>query len=266
MLIATQVVEQSLDLDFDELAQISRRSISSSSARAVYTAIAGCALRASSARASSCMALPTRTSPRCASGPPNSSTTSAHSGSRLGRCVARCAQSASRYTAVGGGELPPASRVALLSQGGSKLVEAELRRQGELEAKRTKAKQCCIPPTSADPDGGAALDDDDDAVQAFTRDGMSATLLPFWWDEEGARALDAEDTASVWPLDAARSDAWRLAGELLDQTLSLPARAGVEGIVASADGAAWGVWRKRFVRFADESGLGTPRGAASDEA
>jgi CRISPR-associated endonuclease/helicase Cas3 len=150
----------------------------------------------------------------------------------------------------------PASRVALLRLGGSKLVEAELRRQGELEAKRTKAKQCCIPPTTADPDGGAALDDDDDAVQAFTRDGMSATLLPFRWDEEGARALDAGDAALVWPLDAALSDAWRLASELLDQTLSLPARAEVEGIVASADGVAWEVWRKRFVRFADESGLG----------
>jgi CRISPR-associated endonuclease/helicase Cas3 len=150
----------------------------------------------------------------------------------------------------------PASRAALLRLGGPKLVAAENRREGELEAKRTKANQCCIPPTTADPDGGATLDDDDDAVQAFTRDGMSATLLPFWWNENGARALYGEDASPVWPLDAARSDAWRLASELLDQTLSLPARAEVEGVVASSEDPAWEAWRKRFVRFAEESGLG----------
>ena len=150
----------------------------------------------------------------------------------------------------------PASRAALLRLGGSELVAAEFKREGELEAKRTKAKQCCIPPTTADPDGGATLDDDDDRVQAFTRDGMSATLLPFRWNEEGARALDAEDASSAWALDAARGDAWRLASELLDQTLSLPARAEVEGVVAPTEDLAWQAWRKRFVRFAEESGLG----------
>ena len=150
----------------------------------------------------------------------------------------------------------PASRASLLPLGGPKLVALELKRAGELEAKRTKAKQCCIPPTTADPDGGAVLDDDDDAVQAFTRDGMSATLLPFWWDEQGARALDAEAGSPLWALDAERKDAWRLASELLDQTVSLPARAEVEGVVASSEGAAWETWRKRFARFSDESGLG----------
>ncbi len=150
----------------------------------------------------------------------------------------------------------PASRAALLRLGGEELVAEDLRREGELEAKRTKAKQCCIPPTTADPDGEATLDDDDDAVQAFTRDGMSATLLPFGWNEEGARVLDADRTSPVWPLDASRGDAWRLASDLLDQTLSLPARAEVEGVVASADALAWEAWRKRFARFAEESGFG----------
>jgi CRISPR-associated endonuclease/helicase Cas3 len=151
----------------------------------------------------------------------------------------------------------PASRVELLGLGGPELVAAELRREDVLEGKRTKARQCCIPATTADPDGGATLDDDDDAVQAFTRDGMSATLLPFWWNEDGAHTLDAaEDGSPAWQLDAARGDAWRLASELLDQTLSLPARGEVEGVVASAEGPAWDAWRKRFARFAEESGLG----------
>ena len=151
----------------------------------------------------------------------------------------------------------PDSRAALLPLGGPALVAAEHSRASQLEARRTKAKQCCIPPTSADPDGGAVLDDDDDAVQAFTRDGASATVLPFSWDGEGGRTLEAENGSPVWPLDAERADAWTLAGDLLDQTLSLPARSEVEGAVGSSETPVWEQWRQRFARFADESGLGS---------
>ena len=150
----------------------------------------------------------------------------------------------------------PASRAALLPLGGAALVAAEQKREYDLDAKRTKAKQCCIPPTTADPDGGSALDDDDDAVQAFTRDGASATVLPFWWDGEGARALDQDDSAAAWHIDADASDAWRLAGHLIDQTLSLPARSDVEGAVANGEVAVWVRWKKRFLRFAGDCGLG----------
>ena len=150
----------------------------------------------------------------------------------------------------------PASRAELLRTGGTDLIAAERKREEELEARRTKARQCCIPPTTADSDGGEALPDDDDAVQAFTRDGVSATLLPFWWIQEGGRALDAEGASSVWMLDAARNDAWRLAGELLDQTLSVPGRAEVKGVVPSSKVVAWERWGRRFEEFADESGLG----------
>lgn len=150
----------------------------------------------------------------------------------------------------------PASRAALLPLGGAKLVAAERKRAEELEAKRTKARQCCIAPTTADPDGEGALDDDDDTVQAFTRDGMSATLLPLWWSAAGARSLDASDEAPCWTFDAARSDAWRLASELFDQTLSLSARGSVDAIVHAADAPGWEAIRARFARFAQDSGLG----------
>jgi CRISPR-associated endonuclease/helicase Cas3 len=150
----------------------------------------------------------------------------------------------------------PASRAALLPLGGPALVAAEEKRHDELIAKRTKARQCCIPSTSADPDGGPALPDDDDAFQAFTRDGASATLLPFWWNGEQARALDQDTDAAPWHLDPEASDAWLLVGHLLDQTLSLPARSDVEGIVAGRQGVAWETWKKRFTRFADDGGLG----------
>jgi hypothetical protein len=151
----------------------------------------------------------------------------------------------------------PESRAELLALGGRKLVEAEERRAQELEAQRTKARACCIPPSSADPEGVVALDDDEDAVQAFTRDGQSATLLPFAWNDAGGRALWASSDAPVWALDAARDDAWRLASDLMDQTLSLPAPGVVEvkGI-AGRHQRQWSTWLTRFSRFADESGLG----------
>ena len=150
----------------------------------------------------------------------------------------------------------PGSRAALLPLGGAALVAAEQKRSLELQARRTKARQCCIPPTSADPDGGKALDDDDDAVQAFTRDGASVTLLPFWWDGADGRALDQEASAAPWQLDPRAANAWHLAGHLLDQTLSLPARTEVEGVVGEASSAAWIRWLKRFARFAEDGGLG----------
>jgi hypothetical protein len=150
----------------------------------------------------------------------------------------------------------PASRAALLPEGGAALVAAEERRACELEARRTNAKRCCIPPTTAVPDGVSALDDDEDAAQAFTRDGKSATLLPVHWDGVAGRGLESEPTSPAWQLDAERNDAWSLAGDLMDQTLSLPARTGIEGIPPSRDVAAWTAWRKTFERFAAESGLG----------
>lgn len=150
----------------------------------------------------------------------------------------------------------PAARAALIRLGGAALVAAEQRRAAELAGKRAKARRCCISPTSADLDGGPALDDDDAAVQAFTRDGLSATLLPVAWDAEGGRALDADTDAPAWHLDADRADAWRLAGELLEQTLSLPARGDVEGSVGSGAAAAWQAWRRRFERFAEDGGIG----------
>jgi len=143
-----------------------------------------------------------------------------------------------------------------LPLGGAALVAAEQKRAYELIARRTKAKQCCIPPTSAEPDGGSAADDDDDAVQAFTRDGASATLLPFWWDGTSARALHEEASAAPWHLDPKSPDAWRLAGHLLDQILSLPARTDVEGVPVGGASSAWESWKKRFARFAEDSGLG----------
>src|SRR5262249_42908112 len=117
---------------------------------------------------------------------------------------------------------------------------------------------CCITPANSDTEGLPGLDDDEDTVQAFTRDGESVTLLPLLWSNEGARALGADTAAPVWHLDPSRDDAWRLAGELIDQTLSLPAhpKAQVTGEVSGRDRESWTVWRRRFETFAEESSLG----------
>ena len=47
-----------------------------------------------------------------------------------------------------------------------------------------------------------------------------------------------------------------LVGELLDQTVSLPARGEAAGAVSRSEKSAWDAWRQRFSTFADESGLG----------
>jgi CRISPR-associated endonuclease/helicase Cas3 len=149
----------------------------------------------------------------------------------------------------------PFSRASLLSSHES-LAGAERKRNHELEARRANARRCCIPSTGAEPDGQPFLDDDDEAVQAFTRDGVSTTLLPFLWSGTGARALDASSNGEAWNLDPASFDAWRLTGDLLDQTLSLPSQGLVEGAVEPADKQAWDAWIALFSRFAEQTGMG----------
>lgn len=148
----------------------------------------------------------------------------------------------------------PDVRSARLEQAGEAMREHEQRREHSLEARRTRARQCCIPPTSAEIDGGGALPDDDDTVHAFTRDGQSTTLLPLAWDGATARSLD--DHGSGWVLDADHPHAWRVAGELLDQTLSMPARSELTSTVVPGERERWLAWQKRFARFCEDCGLG----------
>jgi len=93
-------------------------------------------------------------------------------------------------------------------------------------------------------------------VQAFTRDGQSATLLPLLWDGVSGRSLEPSPVRGAWEIEPGKADAWRLARALVDETLSIPARADVRGEVASGNLAAWTAWESKFRRFADESGLG----------
>lgn len=144
----------------------------------------------------------------------------------------------------------PALRGPRLQLGGDRLVETELARVSELEARRTKARRCCIPPTSADLDGAAALPDDDDTVAAFTRDGTSTSIALIAWDGARCGPLDG---GPPWHLDATRTDAWRISEALLDATVSL-ANATAEGDVSHADRGAWLRWKTQFSEFCRASG------------
>jgi CRISPR-associated endonuclease/helicase Cas3 len=150
----------------------------------------------------------------------------------------------------------PESRGALLSRGGPRLEAAETARESVLEARRTKARRCCIPAATVEPDGLEAMSDDDDTVMAFTRDGVSVSLLIFSWDGVSGRSLDSDESQKTWVLDANGHDAWSLASELSDQVLSIPARGKTEGLVQLEEQDAWNAWQNQFERFAKHSGIG----------
>lgn len=148
----------------------------------------------------------------------------------------------------------PESRARLLGLGGEALIGFEATRALELEARRTRARHACIPPSQMDVDGGAVLDDDEQTAQAFTRDGVSATLLPVLWNGHSAGPID--EGAEPWDLDSDRPDAWKVVGSLLDQTLSIPAQGTiVEGVLTTSQ-PDWDAWRKHFTRFSQDAGLG----------
>lgn len=256
VLVATQVVEQSLDLDFDELhtdlapvdlllqraGRLHRhagrgrpagfesprlvihlpgaddvRALRFGPSRYVYDAVT-LAIAASEVRQREILVLPTN------------------------------------IRALVEGTYHPAARAAFIEASGPTLSSAESRLTQTITERQVKARRCCIPPTSADPDGGPALPDEDDEVAAFTRDGQSATLLPVAWNGHAAGSLDEP---TPWTLEPAAEGAWSLAGEILDQTLSMPARGQLSGVVQGQGADAWASWLKRFRAFAEASGLGS---------
>lgn len=153
----------------------------------------------------------------------------------------------------------PAVRTQRLEAAGPAAQEAERKRAAELESRRQRARVVCIPPTTVEPSAIAGCHEDDDVqVQALTRDGDSTTLLLLLWDAEAGSGGSLEG-GEPWALEPDAPDAWKLARELHEQVVSVPAWPwdGIErGARARGEWRAWEAWEQRCRRFLEQMGLG----------
>jgi CRISPR-associated endonuclease/helicase Cas3 len=136
------------------------------------------------------------------------------------------------------------------------LEEAEAEGQSKRDARKHEAKRRCIAPTDHDLIAAEEYsDDDEEAVQALTRDGESTTLLPVLWDGIEGRALEG---TGPWTLDRDSRSAWDVAGDLIEQIVTVPSYPW-ERIEAGArvrGDAAWARWCASAERFLIETGIG----------
>lgn len=153
----------------------------------------------------------------------------------------------------------PETRRRRLEAAGERHQEAERKRLDELESRRQRARVVCIPPTTLDAAAIPGCHEDDDAeVQALTRDGDSTTLLLALWDSEDgvAGSLDGGD---AWVLEPEAPDAWRTARELQEQVVSVPAYPWdciERGARAHGEWRAWEAWEQQCTRFLKAMGMG----------
>jgi len=138
------------------------------------------------------------------------------------------------------------------------LVENESRQQVARQVRITSAHRVCIPPPSLSTQTFSIFGDDDENVRALTRDGDSQTLILVQWDGETAFPLDG---SAPWDLNPASPTAWRVARELQDHSISVPAYPWERIERASrvcGETAAWDDWHLQFQSFARAAGLGEP--------
>jgi CRISPR-associated endonuclease/helicase Cas3 len=142
--------------------------------------------------------------------------------------------------------------------------------EGDLATRRGNAAKVCIPAVSAADEALLGLHhDDDDSVRALTRDGESRQFLLVLWeaDSEAGESLDGE----VWPLDADAPDAWRCARALHREIVSVhrgPWESDEEGARPRGEVADWEAWSTRCRAFLEAMGMGdvvvVPMRAAGD--
>lgn len=145
----------------------------------------------------------------------------------------------------------PAQRAHRLSAAPERVQALETRRFEEVAVREGKAALILIGGPAHD-GLGAWVADDDERVQALTRDGRSVTLLPLEWDGVTARSLDGD----AFEIDADAASAWQTVDRMLDETLSVPSAVNLTP-EAPSHASAWKAWLGRFERFAD--GCGLPR-------
>jgi len=142
---------------------------------------------------------------------------------------------------------------ALRQQGlqSARLQELEARQQNETAVRAAKARSVVIASVTTNKVENT-VDDDDDTVQALTRDGKSTMILPLLWHDDEARTLEGAE----FDLNPASPWAFKTLALLGEHTLSYSTPAPVFGVTPSGDAGAWEAFRARFFAFAASSALG----------
>ncbi len=152
----------------------------------------------------------------------------------------------------------PARRAARIAAAGPRraLEEAEARLEADLAKRREHARKAEIGPPETDLRILFGLHEDtDESAEALTRDGESVTLLLVHWDGEDARSVDPG--ADPWSLDPTAPDAWRTAEALLDEVVSVPAypwERPTDGLRPFGESAAWEGWLQGLQAFLAQTG------------
>ena len=131
--------------------------------------------------------------------------------------------------------------------------EARQKRTGELEA---KARTFCVAHAATDPVANDPVSDDDEHLQAMTRDGASTTLLPILWDAEAGVGTSLSGIS--WTLDPEASSAFHEARLLSDETVRVPHTDLEAGVRARGEAADWEAWHARMRSFLKVVGVGEP--------
>jgi CRISPR-associated endonuclease/helicase Cas3 len=142
-----------------------------------------------------------------------------------------------------------ASRRSRIEQASNRaaLEKAEASLANELSELRARAEKNAVRPLSNDAvDHSGNVDDDEDTVDAVTRVGRNVTFLPLWWDHENCvvRTLDGEEMPRTF--DASARNAWSVLDRLLDQFVKMPEYDWdpvVRACSARGDVAEWEAWR-----------------------
>ncbi len=135
------------------------------------------------------------------------------------------------------------------------LQEAERKLRDRRRVSETKAAGCAIPPSAFDPVHLATRADDDSTVQALTREAESVGLLLVLWNDEENAALTLDGTPLV--LDADSPNAWREADLLQDEVVSVPAYRVQAEATASGDVRAYDAWRAQAGTFLQAMRMGS---------
>ncbi|MDP3276796.1 MAG: CRISPR-associated helicase Cas3' [Deltaproteobacteria bacterium] len=144
------------------------------------------------------------------------------------------------------------------------LLKAEAATADELAALRALAEKCTLPDPGAEARASAdAVPDDEESVRAVTRVGSSVTLLPLWWDLETCevRPLDAAfaDDPMRYPamgaFDAKSKTAWRDLDALQEQFVRMPEYDWdkvLRAATAKGEHEIWDAWAKGCSAFLEE--------------